>query len=123
MLYLFCLLLTVQVQNTGAEVIQWLGPTEYDFGDLPYKKEAYHTFRFKNVSGSPMVIDNVRPPCGCTSLEWQKTPIPADSLADIRIEYDARDKGYFRKSIRVFVSGQRKAEKLWIEGFVIAPDE
>ncbi len=122
--FLFCCLFSIQGQaNATAGPITWIGPTEHDFGDLAPLKPVVHTFRFRNVSGSPLVIDNVRPACGCTTPDWTTRPVLPDSTAEIRIEYDARDKGYFRKSIKVYVSGQRKAEKLWIEGFVVVPGE
>lgn len=122
--FLFYWVFSFQVQaNLPVGAITWIGSTEHDFGDLAHLKPVAHTFRFKNISDHPLVIDNVRPACGCTTPDWTTRPILPDSTAEIKIEYDARDQGYFRKSIKVYVSGQRKAEKLWIEGFVAVPDE
>lgn len=100
-------------------VVSWLSPTEHDFGDVHFKDPAHHTFRFKNISDAPIVIDNIRPGCGCTAVEWEEVVIEPDSVGLIQVSYNANVKGYFRKSMKVYFHGQRKAEKLWLEGFVI----
>ncbi|PHN02847.1 DUF1573 domain-containing protein [Flavilitoribacter nigricans] len=106
---------------SGSEdrVVDWLSPTEHDFGDIVFKEPVHHTFRFKNVSDAPIVIDNIRPSCGCTAVDWEETVIEPDSTGLINASYDAHLKGYFRKSMKVYFHGQRKAEKLWLEGYVI----
>ena len=99
-------------------VVHWSGPMTHDFGDLEFQKTVKHDFEFKNISGEPFVIDNVRTSCGCTAPDWSEAPILPDSTAKISIEFDARKQGYFRKWIRVYFSNQRKAERLYIEGYV-----
>ncbi len=101
------------------QVVSWLSPTEHDFGDIRHKEPARYTFRFKNISEAPIVIDNIRPGCGCTAVDWEETVIEPDSTGLIQASYNANVKGYFRKSIKVYFHGQRKAEKLWLEGYVI----
>lgn len=99
--------------------VTWLTPTEHDMGDIQYRQPAYHTFEFKNDSEAELIIDTVRPGCGCTIPEWSEAPIAPDSTGRIAVAYDARDKGYFRKLLKVYFQGQRKAERLWLEGYVI----
>lgn len=99
--------------------VQWLSPATHDFGEVIYKKNIEHQFHFKNTSSEAFVIDNVRTSCGCTAADWQETPILPDSSASIQVVYDANELGYFRKSIKVYFSGQRKAEKLYLEGTVV----
>lgn len=101
------------------QVVSWVSPTEHDFGDIPFQEPAQHTFRFKNISDQPIVIDNIRPGCGCTAVDWEETLIEPDSVGLIKTSYNANVKGYFRKSMKVYFHGQRKAEKLWLEGYVI----
>lgn len=98
--------------------VEWSGPLEHDFGDITHREPVEHDFAFKNISGEDLIIDNVRTSCGCTVPDWDETPIPADSIGHIKVQFDARDVGYFRKKIKVYFDGQRKAEKLYIEGFV-----
>lgn len=114
----FILLLLVLTLQSESKV-SWLSPMEHDFGEITYQEPAHHTFQFKNTSGGPLVIDNIRPGCGCTAVDWEDTVIPPDSIGQIQASYDAHLKGYFRKSMKVYFQGQRKAEKLWLEGHVI----
>ena len=114
-LILYFLLLVPAQQET---VVEWLSPTEYDFGELKKGVPATHEFRFKNTSSEPITVDNVRSSCGCTATEWEETVIAPGEESKIKIEYDARKEGYFYKKITVFFSTQRKAEKLFILGYV-----
>ncbi|MEZ4991521.1 MAG: DUF1573 domain-containing protein [Saprospiraceae bacterium] len=113
------LLLLLTVGFSQDQFVNWLSPTEHDFGDIPHNEPAHHTFRYRNVSSAPLVIDNIRPSCGCTVVNWEEAVIEPDSVGLIEVNYDAHLKGYFRKSMKVYFHGQRKAEKLWLEGFVI----
>lgn len=98
--------------------VQWLSPTEHDFGDLKLGVPSSVAFRFKNVSEAPITIDNVRSTCGCTAPDWTEEPIQPGAESAINVEYNSAKPGYFQKKVTVFFSGQRKAEKLSIEGFV-----
>ncbi len=111
-------LLTDLLPAEGEPVIEWLTETEYEFGDLPQKKEATAIFKFKNITDEPMTIDAVRVSCGCTAPDWSLVPIEPDSVGVINIVYDAEKAGYFRKKVRVFVSAQRWSEKIYVSGFV-----
>lgn len=99
--------------------IVWLSATEHDFGDVHFKQPVQHTFEFRNTADAPMVIEAIRPGCGCTAVNWEDKVIEPDSTGTIEATYDAHIKGYFRKSLKVYFSNQRKAEKLWLEGYVI----
>lgn len=103
--------------------IEWMTELEHDFGDITYKKEVQHTFRFKNKGSEPLVIETIRTTCGCTGSTWDETPILPDSIGNITIEYDAKKGGYFRKSAKVYFEGKRTAERLWVSGFVVGGDE
>lgn len=99
--------------------LSWLSATEHDLGDIPYQQAVSHTFQFLNTGKEALIIDNVRPGCGCTIADWDEQAVPPDSIGQIIVEYDARDKGYFRKMLKVYIHGQRRAERLWLEGYVI----
>ena len=99
-------------------VIQWETTTEHDFGDLLRGESVTVDFKFKNISDQPIVIESVRPDCGCTAPNWENIPTEPDSIGQLSITFDATKKGYFNKKIKVFFSGQRKGEKLYVEGFV-----
>lgn len=98
--------------------IEWLTPETHDFGDVVQSQPVTHEFRYRNNTDQAIVIDNVRTSCGCTTSEWEAVPVEPDSIGILKVEYDAYSKGYFRKYVKVYFSGQRKASKLWLEGFV-----
>lgn len=117
------LLLTAAISlsftSTFSKKVEWLTDTTHDFGVLTHKKAGVHYFAYKNVSDEPLTIDNVRTSCGCTAVEWQEDVIMPDSVGMVKIEYDAQKLGYFQKYARVFFHGQRKSEKLMVEGEVV----
>ena len=115
---LISLLFVMMLFPKPDRVVEWVSETEHDFGDMLHNEAQSVDFVFKNISDQAIVIDNVRPQCGCTAPDWDNTPIPPDSTGVIKITYDAYKGGYFRKKVKVFFSGQRKAEKLYVSGYV-----
>ena len=102
----------------GNSNIEWLTPLEHDFGDIAQREPVEFSFEFKNISEDSMLIDNVRTTCGCTTPDWTWEPIAPDSTSSIRVIYDAKKKGYFKKKVKVYFSNQRKATVLKVTGFV-----
>jgi hypothetical protein len=98
--------------------IEWLTPTEHDFGTIRQGKPVKIIFQFKNRTDEPILIDNVRTECGCTEAERSELPIAAGAVGQIPVEYDAQKTGFFKKKITVWLHGQRVSEKLYISGFV-----
>lgn len=98
--------------------LQWLDSLTHDFGSIPANVEVRHDFRFLNTGNEPILIDNVRTDCGCTAPDWDESPVQPGAVGMITVYYDARDKGYFLKPIRLFLRGQRKPVILYIEGDV-----
>ena len=100
--------------------IEWQTETTHDFGNVKKGEPAEFSFIFKNVSETPMTVDNVRVSCGCTAPEWDETEvILPDSTGSIKLVFTSKTGGYFYKMAKVYFSGQRKAEKLFIEGDVV----
>jgi hypothetical protein len=99
-------------------VIEWLTPTSHNFGDIRQGKPVYFSFKYKNISAEPVVIETVRTTCGCTAAQYTEEAVMPGESGEINIEYDAYRAGAFKKKIRVFFTTQKKAEMLWIEGDV-----
>jgi len=98
--------------------MEWLGPQQHDFGMLTQGNPATHAFSFRNTGAAPLVVDNVRTPCGCTAAEWPQAPVAPGEKAEIVIEFSAAQSGYFRKEIKVFFRGIRGAQRLAVMGEV-----
>ena len=98
--------------------IEWTTPTQHNFGDILRGHKAVHIFTFKNLTDKPLVIDNVRTDCSCTASDWAAAPVLPKATGQITVSFDSKQMGYFRKKITVWIRGQRKAERLIIEGIV-----
>ncbi len=99
-------------------VVEWLTELDHDFQHLRQEHPKTFVFKFKNIDKQAIVLQTVRTSCGCTAATWTETPIQPGETGQIEVEYDAYQKGAFRKKIRVFFDRQRKPEILWIHGEV-----
>ena len=98
--------------------VQWLSQQDYEFTEVVQNEPVTCFFRFKNHSDVPILIDNVRTTCGCTAPDWSVEPIEPQGVSEIKVVYDAKKLGYFKKKIRVYFSNQKRAEVLTIQGIV-----
>lgn len=115
----FLAFLILPFLSTNDSKVKWLTPLEHDFGDIKPNIETSHSFKFVNISDDLLTIDNVRTTCGCTASDWEEEPTQVSDTSAIKITYDAAKPGYFRKKIKVYFHGQRQAEILYVEGFVL----
>lgn len=119
----FMLSICMWIANINAlqpqEPVQWLQEMEFDFGDIKPGVPVQHAFTFKNVSQEPITIETVRTSCGCTGSTWTETPVSPDSTGLIKVEFDAKQTGEFRKYAKVYFVNWKGAHKLWISGLVV----
>ncbi len=106
------------VYGQAAAPDTWLTPLHHNFGRIPRGQPATVQFELRNDGAQPLLIDNVRTPCGCTAVYWPEVPIPQGHTAVIVVEYNAAQSGYFHKPIKVFFRGQRFSRRLSVEGTV-----
>ncbi len=115
---IYCLFVLPIIFFGPAPVMEWQSETTQDLGLLKRDVPKKVSYGFKNISEEPITIDNIRVSCGCTAPTWDLTPVMPGEVGTFEIEYDAKKLGYFYKKIRVFFSGQRRAEIIYIEGEV-----
>ncbi|MDP3642553.1 MAG: DUF1573 domain-containing protein [Bacteroidota bacterium] len=96
---------------------------KYDFGTIPYKKEATYSFEFSNSGKTMLIINNIKTSCGCTVPEWSKEPIRPGRKGQITIKYGAEYPGVFHKTIDVIYNGLESHYSLEIKGEVKYPEE
>lgn len=97
---------------------EWTGAKDYDFGLLTRGRPVQHRFILRNKWPKPLVMDNVRTPCGCTAVDWPEMPIPPGDTASVLVEYNAAQTGYFYKTVKVFFHGVRGPDVLSVQGEV-----
>ena len=112
---LLALFLFTSGSATPAAAVEWIDLTTYDFGDILKGTPVEANFRFRNTGDEALIIDNVRPSCGCTTPDWPHVVIRGPT------RIGAGTPGPFQKLIKVYFKGQRRAEKLYVEGYVVAP--
>lgn len=110
--------LSVPMQAQKAPVVEWLTERDHDFQHLRQEHPKTFVFKFKNIDTVPILLQTVRTSCGCTAATWTEEAIPSGGTGQIEVEYDAYQRGEFRKKIQVFFDRQRKPEILWIHGEV-----
>ena len=77
-----------------------------------------HIFKLVNSGNKPLVIHDVTTSCGCTKVEYNKAPVRPGRTLDLKVIYDAEEKGFFRKNLTVYCNVKESPLNLVIEGTV-----
>lgn len=92
----------------------------HNFGEIKEGEKVTHTFKFKNTGSNDLVIENVKPSCGCTTPNWSKDPIPPGEEGFVDVQFDSKGKsGMQKKSVTVVANISPKAKILTFSGEVI----
>lgn len=92
----------------------------HQFGSIAIGEKVVHSFRFKNTGNAPLVISQVVPSCGCTTLkDWPKEPILPGESGSITAEFNSSGfPGLISKTITVGTNCIPKDWYLKLEGEV-----
>ncbi|MCD8266056.1 MAG: DUF1573 domain-containing protein [Prevotellaceae bacterium] len=88
-------------------------------GELLWKQPRALSFPFTNDGDSALVIRDVRPSCGCVSVDYPRTPILPGKTGLITATYDAALLGSFYKELAVFTNASDRPTWLAFEGRVV----
>lgn len=89
------------------------GTIKEEGGNVTYK------FEFVNIGASPLIVENVRPTCGCTSPEWTRNPIPPGGKGYVAATYNPTGRpGAFSKYLYIDSNSDISNTKLTISGEV-----
>ncbi|MGL5273636.1 MAG: DUF1573 domain-containing protein, partial [Phocaeicola sp.] len=89
-----------------------------DLGGVLWKNPATITYQVKNTGNKPLVLSNVTTSCGCTEVEWTKSPIAPGASGEIKTIFDAQALGRFQKSVGVYCNAELKPIYLTLKGEV-----
>ncbi len=65
--------------------------TTYDFGNVIEGKQAKHSFSFTNIGNKPLLLTNVRCPCGCLTDVWNTGEIvPSGNSSKVELFYSTQ---------------------------------
>jgi hypothetical protein len=97
-------MLQEKMDSTKFTTMQWLDSVK-DFGKITEGQKLEVLFRFKNTGDKPLVIESVRPGCGCTVADPPKEPIAPGEEGEIKGSFDSNGKnGMQHKSIYVMAN-------------------
>ncbi len=98
--------------------------TEHDFGNVLEGVKVAYKFKFTNVGGSDLIINQVKTSCGCTVSRFPKTPIKPGESNFIELTFDSyRRKGFNHKNATVLANTQPNVHTLNIKAMVQTASE
>ena len=92
--------------------------TTVNAGRTGYQQPITATFELRNKSKRKLVIESVKPDCGCTAVEYPKE-VGGNEKFTIKMTYDARMLGHFQKMAVVKSNGSEKPVYLTMKGIVL----
>ncbi|PCJ82215.1 MAG: hypothetical protein COA49_01590 [Bacteroidetes bacterium] len=97
---------------------------EFKFGTIVAGRHIKHYFSFINAGDSPLIISNIKAPCGCTvAKDWPRQPILPGEKGEILVVFDSSDRvGPQVKTIDVVTNTRPANLTLKLIGDVIGPD-
>lgn len=93
---------------------------EYDFGTFKESDgNQTTTFTFTNKGDVPLILNNVRASCGCTTPKWTRKPVAPGKTGEIQVSYNPKNRpGGFNKSVMVSSNAENGTTVLRIKGRV-----
>ncbi|MCK5775219.1 MAG: DUF1573 domain-containing protein [Bacteroidales bacterium] len=96
---------------------------EHDFGKLIEGVKVSFKFKYKNVGGSDLLINQVKTSCGCTASSYSKDPLPPGGTSVIELTFDSnRQPGKNFKNATIIANTQPNVVELKIRAEVVKPE-
>lgn len=93
---------------------------EHDFGTFKESDGVQTTtFKFTNKGEVPLVLNNVRASCGCTTPKWTREPVAPNNEGQIQVSYNPKNRpGSFNKTVMITSNAENGTTVLRIKGSV-----
>ena len=104
LLALTCLQIKTNAQGKKVDGAQFKfeGGDTYDFGELKRGPAAPHKFIFTNTGNQPLIIMDVTPSCGCTNVDWIKSPVLPGQKGWVQLSLKTEEQhGVFNKEVYI----------------------
>jgi hypothetical protein len=108
----------VKVDGGNGIMMEW-SSTMHKFGDIPKDVPAPAEFKVKNIGSQPIILEEVRPGCGCTTPAYTQQPILPGETGYVKGTYNAKNAGAFNKNITVRVKDVADPVMLYLSGTVL----
>ena len=92
----------------------------FDFGNIAEEKgPVTKEFTFTNTGAAPLIVQNVKASCGCTTPDWTKDPVLPGKKGIVKATYNPQNRpGQFNKTITVTSNAENNTVILTIKGVV-----
>ena len=101
--------ITKTTDSFNLTTIQWMDSIK-NLGRITEGQKLEVSFRFKNTGTKPLIIQSVRPGCGCTVADYPKEPIAPGAEGEITGSFDSKGRENLqRKEIAVTANTQGSA--------------
>ena len=87
-----------------------------DFGSFPKEEKQERSFVLTNIGTNILVIHDVITSCGCTQVEYRKEPARPGGTLELKVSYEAEDKGFFNKTLMVYCNTENSPLRLMVRG-------
>lgn len=114
-----------QLANKKGPRFEFIGGFSHNFGNLSDKRDATHTFRFRNAGKRPLIITQATASCGCTVPSFSKAPIKPGDTSEIKVVFHTTDRsGTFNKVIYIVSNApgnipEKEPVELYINGIIM----
>jgi len=106
---------TAVVDESKLTSIQWLDSSK-SMGTVTEGGTIKINYRFKNSGTKPLVIESVKPACGCTVADYPKEPIAPGQEGEITAEFDTKGReGVQKKNITVVANTRENTYTLYFD--------
>ena len=94
----------------------------FDFGKIEEADgPVTHKFEYTNTGAEPLLLNDVKASCGCTTPEYTKEPVKPGEKGTISVTYNPKNRpGSFNKTITVTSNSIQPITRLTISGNVEA---
>ena len=101
-LYLNLIRGSVQTSSTNTFTEVSIDNVVLDLGRFPMSEKQESGFVLTNTGNNLLVIQDITTSCGCTKVEYSKEPIRPGGTLKVKVIYEAEQKGYVNKSVKVY---------------------
>jgi hypothetical protein len=93
----------VQTQPKDVNTTLEFKNAEYDFGKIPFGKQAEYELTIKNVSKDTVTLDRVQAGCGCTTPKYEANKkFGPGQTVKVTLGFNGSSDGAFTKFVTVF---------------------
>lgn len=95
----------------------------HDFGKISQGERVSYSFKFKNVGGSDLIINEAHGSCGCTVPQFPKKPVAPGEEEVIDVEFASEGKkGMQEKTVTLTTNASPNTKVITIKAEVLVPE-